>query len=108
VSAAAAECGIDLLDGPLLRNATDGLYPLLAGYPSVALGSVGPGNVPANYHWPTDTPDRVNYRTLLDAVSLCERVVRSLAAGWPKLERDTARMPWLLCRRGKRPARRRP
>ena len=38
-----------------LRNATDGLIALRAGYPTVTLGSVDEFKIPTNYHWPTDT-----------------------------------------------------
>jgi hypothetical protein len=35
--------------------------------------------VPANYHWPTDVPENVDYRGVADSVKLCERVIRRLA-----------------------------
>ena len=37
---------------------------------------------PANYHWPTDTPENVDYGTLSDAVRLTEAVVRRLDERW--------------------------
>ena len=33
---------------------------------------------PANYHWPTDVPENVDYGTLADAIRLAEAVVRRL------------------------------
>jgi hypothetical protein len=44
------------------------------------LGSVNRYKLPDNYHWPTDTADNVDYSTVVDAVTLCEAVVRTLAA----------------------------
>ena len=65
-----------------LRNATDGLYALKAGYPSACLGSVTDYKAPANYHWPSDTAENVDYGTLADAVRLCEAIVRRLDERW--------------------------
>ena len=36
--------------------------------------------VPANYHWPTDTAENVDYGTVNDAVTLCTAIARRLAA----------------------------
>jgi hypothetical protein len=79
-----AECaeaeGIELRRGLKFRNATDGLISLRGGYDTVMIGSVNRDTkLPANYHWPTDTADRVIYETLGDAVALCEAVTRRLA-----------------------------
>ena len=65
--------------GLRFRNATDGLIALRAGYPTVMLGSVNRYKLPANYHWPTDAPDNVDFSTTADAVALCHEVVQSLA-----------------------------
>jgi hypothetical protein len=35
---------------------------------------------PSNYHWPTDTADRVDYDSVAATVRVCEKVVRWLAA----------------------------
>ena len=37
--------------------------------------------MPTNYHWPTDTPDRVDYGTVADAARLARAVARRIAAG---------------------------
>ncbi len=79
---AADETGVELITDVVLRNATDGLYAAKAGYTSAMLGSVSAHNAPANYHWPTDTPDNVNYETLADAVRLLEATVRRLDHRW--------------------------
>jgi hypothetical protein len=82
VDRVAAELGIWLFPNLRLRNATDGLIALRAGYPSACLGSVTDYKAPANYHWRTDVPERVDYGTLADAVRLCEGIVRRLDERW--------------------------
>ena len=75
----AHEAGVHLRRGLRLRNATDGLLPLRAGFPIVALCSMDRYKRPANYHWPTDVPDNVDFSTVRDAVTVCEALVRRLA-----------------------------
>jgi hypothetical protein len=77
----AREAGVHLRRGLRLRNATDGLIALRAGYPTVAIGSVTELKVPANYHWPTDTAENVDHGSVEDAVTLCTAIARRLAAG---------------------------
>lgn len=79
VSDVAAERGVSLSRGLRLRNATDSLIALKAGYPSVMIGSMNEYRLPANYHWPTDVPDNVVYETVADCVRVCDGVVRRLA-----------------------------
>jgi len=80
VSECAKATGVHLRRGLRFRNATDGLIALRAGYPTVMLGSVNGYKLPDNYHWPTDTPDNVDFSTVMDAVRLCHAVVRRLSA----------------------------
>ena len=79
VKDAASELGISLIPNLRLRNATDGLIALRAGYPTAALASVDDLKVPANYHWPTDTPGNVDYATVADCARLCRSVLERLA-----------------------------
>jgi hypothetical protein len=72
--------GVELWRGLRLRNATDGLIALRAGYPTAALGSVTDFKVPANYHWPSDTAENVDHESVGDAVTLCTAIARRLAA----------------------------
>jgi hypothetical protein len=65
-----------------LRNATDGIFPLAAGYECVSVASCNQWKNPSNYHWRTDTPDRVDYGTVADAVRLSEAVIRKLDQNW--------------------------
>ena len=82
VDAVAQELGVWLFPNLRLRNATDGLIALKAGYPCACLGSVTEYKAPANYHWRTDTAENVDYDTMADAVRLCEAIVRRLDERW--------------------------
>jgi hypothetical protein len=82
VADCARENGVELRRGLRLRNATDGLIALRAGYPTTAIGSVTRLKVPANYHWPTDTAENVDHGSVSDAVTLCTAVARRLAASY--------------------------
>ena len=79
----AEELGIWLFPNLRLRNATDGIIPLAAGYECAALCSCTDLKQPANYHWATDTPENVDYDTVADAVRLTEALVRRLDERWP-------------------------
>lgn len=90
VSDAAADSGVHLRRGLRLRNATDGLIALKAGYPTATIGSVTPHKVPANYHWPTDTAENVDHGSVDDAVTLCTAIARRVAAtAGPQAEPST-------------------
>jgi hypothetical protein len=79
----ADELGIEMPFRDLrLRNATDGIFPLAAGYQCVSVASCNQWKNPSNYHWRTDTPDRVDYGTVADAVRLSEAVIRKLDSKW--------------------------
>jgi len=82
VDGLADELGIELVPNLRLRNGTDGLEPLAAGYPTATLCSVTELKQPANYHWHTDTAENVDYGTLADAIRLAEAVVRRLDQRW--------------------------
>lgn len=79
VSRAAADEGVELVRGLRFRNATDGLISMKAGYPTVMLGSITEFKAPANYHWPTDTPDRIDYSTVVGATRVCHRAIELLS-----------------------------
>jgi hypothetical protein len=78
----AEELGIPLFPNLRLRNATDGIFPLAAGYECASLCSCTELKQPANYHWPTDTPENVDYETVADAVRVTEALVRRLDEHW--------------------------
>lgn len=78
----AVELGIDLFPNLRLRNATDGIFPLAAGYQCVSVASCNRWKNPSNYHWKTDTPENVHYDTVADAIRLSEAVIRKLDERW--------------------------
>jgi Zn-dependent M28 family amino/carboxypeptidase len=82
VDGLAEELGIWLFPNLRLRNGTDGLEALAAGYPTITMCSVTELKQPANYHWPSDVPDNVDYGTLADAIRLSEALIRRLDERW--------------------------
>jgi hypothetical protein len=70
VAAAARAAGVRLRRGMRFTFATDGLVPLRRGFQAASIGSVTEHLVPSNYHWPTDTADRVRYDTVAGAVEI--------------------------------------
>jgi hypothetical protein len=80
ISTCATAEGVEARRGFRMRFGTDGLVALRLGFPTAMLTSVDEHGAPSNYHRPTDTPDRVDYARVDDAVTLCESVVRRLAA----------------------------
>jgi hypothetical protein len=82
VDGLAEELGIWLFPNLRLRNGTDGLEALAAGYPTVALCSCTDYKQPGNYHWPNDVAANVNFDTLANAVRLSEAVIRRLDERW--------------------------
>jgi hypothetical protein len=78
----ADELEIPLFPNLRLRNATDGIFPLAAGYECASLCSCTDLKQPANYHWPTDTPENVDYGTVAEAVRLTDALVRRLDQSW--------------------------
>ena len=80
VAEAAREQGVHVRRGLKFTFATDGLIALRAGYPAASVGSVNEYIVPSNYHWPTDTPDRVDYESVTAAVRLARGTAERLAA----------------------------
>jgi Peptidase family M28 len=79
---AAEELGIELFPNLRLRNATDGIFPLAAGYQCASVASCNQWKNPSNYHWKTDTPERVHYDTVGDGIRLSEAVIRRLDERW--------------------------
>jgi hypothetical protein len=78
----AEELGIWLYPNLRLHNGTDGLEPLAAGYPAVALCSCTDLKQPANYHWPNDVSANVDFGSVADAIRLSEALVRRLGERW--------------------------
>ena len=78
----ADELEIELEPNLRNRNATDAVQPLFAGYECAAIVSVTELHQLANYHWPTDVPENVDYDTLRDAIRLSEAAIRRLDERW--------------------------
>jgi Peptidase family M28 len=78
----AEEMGLWLFPNLRLHNGTDGMEPLAAGYPTVALCACNDLKQPAYYHWPDDVSENVDFDTVVDAVRLSEAAIRRLSERW--------------------------
>jgi Peptidase family M28 len=78
----AEELGISLFPNLRLRNGTDGLEPLAAGYETAVLASCTDLKQPANYHWWHDLAENVNFETVADGIRLSEATIRRLDQRW--------------------------
>ena len=72
---AGAAAGVELKRGLRTVAATDALIALRAGYPTCTLGGVDETKFPSNYHWPSDTPENLDWRSVEGAVEVCRRYV---------------------------------
>jgi hypothetical protein len=79
LAAAARAAGVDVRRGLRTVGASDAIIALRAGYPVATLASVDYTKLPLNYHWPTDTPEALNWKTIEDAIDVCEQFVRTRA-----------------------------
>lgn len=75
----AEEIGVELVPNLRIHNGTDGLEALAAGYATVSICSCTQHKQPANYHWPSDVSDNVDFGTVVDAINLSEAMARRLA-----------------------------
>jgi Iap family predicted aminopeptidase len=80
LAAAGEAAGVELQRGLRTVAATDGLIALRAGYPTCTLGGVDETKFPANYHWPTDTPDNLSWESVEAAAAVAEAYVRGRAS----------------------------
>jgi hypothetical protein len=80
VARAADGAGAPLRRGMRSRNSTDAVLPSRAGYPTTTLASMDRYKALSNYHLMTDVPENVEYRTVLQALTVTEAVARELAA----------------------------
>jgi len=78
----AEELGIWLWPNLRLHNGTDGLEPLAAGYETASLCGCNELKNPANYHWPNDLAENVDFDTVADGVKLIEAAARRLDERW--------------------------
>jgi hypothetical protein len=78
----AEELGIRLYPNLRLRNGTDGLEAVAAGYETAVLAGCDERKQPANYHWPNDLAENVRFDAVADAVRLSEAAIRRLGSSW--------------------------
>jgi Peptidase family M28 len=74
---AGAEAGVELHRGLRTVAATDALIALRAGYPTCTLGGVDETKFPAEYHWPSDVPDNLDWSSIDGAVEVCLHYARA-------------------------------
>ena len=75
----AAELGIWLYPNLRLHNGTDGLEPLVAGYETAVIAGCDDLKQPANYHWPNDLAENVDFGSVANGIRLAEATIRRLA-----------------------------
>jgi Zn-dependent M28 family amino/carboxypeptidase len=80
VARVAEAAGAPLRRGMRSRASTDAVIPSRAGYPTATLTSMDRYKALSNYHQMSDTPEHVNYRTVLQTLTVAEAVARELAA----------------------------
>jgi hypothetical protein len=78
----AEEMGIWLFPNLRLRNGTDAMEPLAAGYETAALCACTDLKQPAYYHWDNDIADNVEFGTVADGIRLSEAAIRRLGQTW--------------------------
>lgn len=77
LQAAADEAGVPLWRGLRLgAGGTDALPALRAGYRAACVAACTDLKTPANYHWPTDVPEHLSWRTIGQAVALVTALLR--------------------------------
>ncbi len=74
----AREAGITLRAPFRYRLATDGQVPLQAGYQTAVISSMDWYHAPSNYHWPSDRPQNLDWRSVAQATRLADALVRRL------------------------------
>ena len=80
IARVAEDSGVDLRRNMRARTSTDAVVPSHAGYPTATIASMTAWKGLSNYHKHTDTPDNVDYRTVEQAATLADALVRELAA----------------------------
>jgi acetylornithine deacetylase/succinyl-diaminopimelate desuccinylase-like protein len=79
LEAAARAAGIPIVREHWLSFGSDALAALRAGFPSALIASFDELKLPANYHWPTDTAENVDYGTVAQAAEVIDGAIRLLA-----------------------------
>jgi Peptidase family M28 len=80
---AAERAGVHLARGLRTVAATDALVALRRGYAAATLASIDVTKFPANYHWPTDTPENLDWGTMEQAFAVADAFIRADTANSP-------------------------
>ncbi|MDQ6807284.1 MAG: M28 family peptidase, partial [Actinomycetota bacterium] len=80
VARAADRANAPLRRGMRARISTDAVIPSRASYPTATLASMDRYKALSNYHQMTDTPENLDYTTVLQALVVTEATARELAA----------------------------
>jgi Zn-dependent M28 family amino/carboxypeptidase len=79
IAQSAADAGHPLRRRLRTGLATDALLPLLAGYETACIASCDEYKMASNYHSQRDTPERVDYGTVAQAVAVCGAALKRLS-----------------------------
>jgi ketosteroid isomerase-like protein len=77
-AACAERLEVPLRRGYRARASTDSVIPSRAGYPIVTLVSMTDWGPPANYHLPSDVPEKLDYDSVADATRVVYELARTL------------------------------
>jgi hypothetical protein len=80
VEQAARDVGVRIRRGLNFSFGSDALIAARDDYRTAMLGSLNHRKEPANYHWPSDHADNVDYDMVVDATRAVEATVRAIAA----------------------------
>ncbi len=80
IARTAEDTGVPVRRGMRSRTSTDAVISSRAGYPTATLCSMDRHKALSNYHKMSDTPENVDYGTVLQALVLTEAVARELAS----------------------------
>lgn len=80
IAGTAGNAGVPVRRGMRSRTSTDAVIPSRAGYPTATLCSMDRHKALSNYHKMSDTPENVDYRTVLQGLVVTEAVARELAS----------------------------
>jgi hypothetical protein len=84
IAEAAETVGVELVRGLRTVLATDALVALRSGYDAATLASIDATKFPANYHWPSDIPENLDWDTIERAFAVTERFVRDAGHTQPQ------------------------
>jgi hypothetical protein len=73
---ASEAAGVEVVRGLRTVAATDALIALRQGYAAATLASIDATKFPANYHWPSDTPENLDWNTMERAFAVADQFIR--------------------------------